>query len=499
MSEVRKVPGYGNWRRPASAGVWKFSAFTTYSFVVLFAVSMLIILFTNSLRYGGFLLAFGCTVLGVSSVRGESGRSVGDGLGDRVSFFRARRKGTDKYVSGLMNVDSRGSYRLPGVLAATSLFEACDAYGRRFAVLHHEQTGFFSVVLEVSPDGMALVDGDVIDSWVANWGQFLAELGQQVGLVQAQACIETAPDSGFGLRAEIEGNMAKDAHPLAKAMLEEVADSYPMGAAKICGYVTLTYASQVRPTAKARSVKEMCNELASQLPGLTSMLAASGAGNVNPLDGPGLAGLVRVAYDPDAQEVFSQAAYQAGKAPKIKWRDAGPGAAKAYWDRYRHEGATSITWAMCDAPRGVVRSNVLSSLLAPSSQIRRKRVTLVYRPIPVEKKAKMVDKDSSNASKRLQGNKKGVARLALEAANARQTADEEASGAGLEEFGMFVTATSSWDCAPNDVAAVVDNLAAAARIRLRRCWGLQDSAFAACLPLGIIPSEYSLLPTVMEE
>ena len=498
MSEVRKVPGYGNWRKPASAGVWKFSAFTTYSFVVLFAVSMLIILFTNSLRYGGSLLATGACALGVFSIHGRSGRSVGDALGDRMSFFRSRRAGTDKYVSGLLNVASRGSYRLPGILAASALFEARDAYGRLFAVLHHQQTGYYSVVLEVSPDGMALVDRDVIDNWVAQWGQFLAELGHQVGLVQAQACIETAPDSGFGLRAEIEGNMAQDAHPLAKAMLDEVADSYPVGAARIAGFVTLTYAGQARSTARARGVKEMCHELSSQLPGLTSMLSGAGAGNVRPLDGAGLSALVRVAYDPDSQDVFSRAAYEAGKAPKIRWKDAGPGASKAYWDRYRHEGATSITWAMCDAPRGVVRSDVLSSLLEPSSQIRRKRVTLVYRPIPAGKTATVVDKDYRNAAKRLQGNKKEVARLSLEAANAAQTASEEASGAGLEEFGMFVTATGAWDCSVDDVAAVVDNLASAARIRLRRCWGLQDSGFAACLPLGIVPSEYSLLPAVME-
>ena len=77
---------------------------------------------------------------------------------------------------------------------------------------------------------------------------------------------------------------------------------------------------------------------------------------------------------------------------------------------------------------------------------------------------------------------------------------EEASGAGLVNFGLLVTATVQ---AEEDLAraraAVETTLRASARLRLRPVYGAQDSAFAAALPLGIVLSDLLALPSDVRE
>ena len=83
--------------------------------------------------------------------------------------------------------------------------------------------------------------------------------------------------------------------------------------------------------------------------------------------------------------------------------------------------------------------------------------------------------------------------------SAAATASEEASGAGLVDFGMLVTATVNSQGELPDAAAVVDNLAASARITLRPVYGSQDSAFAAALPLGLVLPKHLKVPAQVRE
>src|SRR5690606_25845529 len=133
------------------------------------------------------------------------------------------------------------------------------------------------------------------------------------------------------------------------------------------------------------------------------------------------------------------------------------------------------TWAMTQAPRGNVQSRILSRLLAPHRDIARKRVTLLYRPVDAARAAAIVEADLRAAEFRLTATNKPAARDSMAARQAAATAGEEASGAGLVQFGMLVTATvTDLDKAP-DARAAIDNLGAIARLRLRPVYGSQDS------------------------
>ena len=111
----------------------------------------------------------------------------------------------------------------------------------------------------------------------------------------------------------------------------------------------------------------------------------------------------------------------------------------------------------------------------------------------------MVEADLRAAEFRLTSSNKPSARDALATRQARATASEEASGAGLVNFGMVVTATVTDPGDKADAVAAVDNLAGTGRLRLRPVYGSQDSAFAAALPLGLVLPKHLKVPAEFRE
>jgi hypothetical protein len=208
--------------------------------------------------------------------------------------------------------------------------------------------------------------------------------------------------------------------------------------------------------------------------------------------------VVRVAYDPAAAILIDEA-NAAGEPPEIPWTEVGPAAHQANWDSYRHDSAVSVTWMMSTAPRGNVPSSILTRLLAPHRDIARKRVTLLYRPIDAGRAAAIVDADARAASFNLTASDRPNARNFASVRAALATAEEEASGAGLVNFGVLVTATVTDPDRLSDARAAVDNLSATARLRLRPVYGSQDSAFAAALPLGLVLPKHLQVPAALRE
>src|ERR1019366_7884434 len=207
--------------------------------------------------------------------------------------------------------------------------------------------------------------------------------------------------------------------------------------------------------------------------GITQRLHGTGAGSARPLPAPELCEVIRSAYDPDAGRGIDDA-YAAGQIPKLTWAEVGPAAAEAAWGAYRHDAAVSVSWAMSQAPRGEVHASVLWKLLAPHREIAGKR----------------------NADFRVNSAQRPSEHSLREQRSALATAQEEARGAGLVDFGMLVTATVQGD-SPDRLAeaeAAVENLAATARISLRRMYGSQDSAFLAGLPLGLVLPRHLKVP-----
>jgi hypothetical protein len=486
---------YGNWRRVQSVGLLGLGMAGT---VLLFAgvlVSLVAMMVSLWLAAGCAAVTGLCLV--PLLVRDRHGRNVLQRLTARVAWAKGRSAGAYLYRSGPLSRVPKGRCSLPGVLAQMTAIEAKDAYGRPFALLRHPWVNHASIVLSCAPDGAALVDEADVDNWVAHWGAWLANLGNEPGLVGAQVVIESAPDSGARLRQEVYGHLAPDAHPLALEVMREAVEAAPAGSASVTCRIALTWSMASRVEGgKRRSLGEMALDIGQRVPSLAAGLAPTGAGPARAMTVAELAAALRVAYDPSVAKLVEDLG---AEAAGVEWEDAGPVGTQEAWDHYRHDGAPSVSWVMTEAPRGQVFSNVLANLLAPHPDIARKRVCLVYRPYDTAAGVRVVEADRRDAVFAASGRRVGRARdlISVEAAN--RSAEEEAVGAGVVRFGMFVTATVTDDQDLALAASVVDNLGTSARIRLRRAVGAQAATFAASLPLGLVTSAHLRVPQAMRE
>ena len=92
-----------------------------------------------------------------------------------------------------------------------------------------------------------------------------------------------------------------------------------------------------------------------------------------------------------------------------------------------------------------------------------------------------------------------AAGTALALAKARQSASEQASGAGLVRFSMLVTATVDDPAKLAQAAEVIDQLGPACQLRLRRCYFSQAAAFAAALGVGVVLPKHVTVPDVVRD
>ncbi|MCY0905816.1 SCO6880 family protein [Arthrobacter sp. H14-L1] len=497
ISTDYKEPSYGNWRVPRSAGLGNLGTIGTGIVMAGLLAGIISFALAGLLPGLAVLAVAGASAL-LLSVKDKHGQSVVDRVGTRLSFRLSRSSGTNLYRSGPLGVTAWGMYQLPGLAAKSTLYEFTDSYKRPFALLHVPTTSHYTVIFSTEPDGASLVDPEQVDAWVANWGGWLAGLADEAALDAAAVTVETAPDSGYRLRNEVMMNIDPDAPVFARAILGEVVDTYPEGSATVRAWVSLTFNAALRAGSRKRVPEDVARDLASRIPGLSARLQSTGAGIARPMSAQELCEVVRIAYDPPAALIIDQA-HAAGSPVSLTWGEVGPTAAQASWEDYRHDGAFSASWTMTGAPRGSVNSSVLSRLLAPHGDIDRKRISLLYRPMDSARAAAVVERDQNNANVRITSGNRPSARALVDARSAVQTAQEEAQGAGLVNFGLVVTATVTDKDRLPDAVAAIEQTSGTARVLLRRAYGAQDTAFAASLPLGLVLPKHSMLPAEIKD
>ena len=493
-TNAARTPTYGNWRRPRRAGLGPLGLIGT---VVLFGGLVVVLLASMISAQAAVVLAVPFTFLLVPlAIRTPDGRNAYGLLAVRIGWVRRKAQRRHLYVAGPLSARPGGRFRPPGLLSRVSMLEGRDPFDRPFGVLHHRHRNLYTVVLRCEPDGGSLVDPDQADTWVAMWGEWLSRLAHEPGLRGAAVVVETAPDSGTRLAAEVLTRISDDAPPAARAVMEEIVERYPEASSEMNTYVTLTYAAV---GAHRRDEEAMVADLALRLHSLLSGLVEAGGGAAEPLSAERIAEVVRVAYDPAVAPDVLQVRSQHGGSG-MDWADAGPAAAVESVTAYQHDSGLSRSWLLTLAPRGIVRSNVLRSLLDPVPGIRRKRVAIIYRPLDPGTAARIVESDRRSAQFMANSTRGLVrARAVSEVAAAEQAASEEAAGAGLVEFSLVATLTVDSAADLPDANVLMRNLAGVTRISLRPADRMQAAAFSCALPVGILPWEQTLLPYELQD
>ncbi|RBP98812.1 SCO6880 family protein [Bifidobacterium xylocopae] len=492
MGDAAGQRTYGNWLKPKTQGVIKGVGWLTS--MMVFAVALVILIFVVA---GQWITALATAGLGFAAIflistKDKHNISQGSKILARIGWWSAKRRRENMWRAGTLGSGPVGSVMLPGILGRVTVSEAADSYGRKFALIYCPRQQTYTVVFSASPMGEDLVDPEQVDVWVARWGLMKADMADEPGLKHFGVTIETHPANPLQLKQEVESQAVGKASPFSLAVLSDVVESYPQGSSDVKAYLFFTYSASRKGSGRRKKRDEIIQDIAPRLGHLSQRVEASGAAACWPMDMQALCRYVRVAYDSKAQADLDQA--DALRQPVVlDWSQCGPMAAEASWDSYLHDGDLSVTWEMTQAPRGVVRSNILTRFLAPQRDLVSKRVTWLYKPIPPEDTPDVVDKDVTVADYEMSA-KRPTARARRRKRAAEQTADEQAAGAGVENFACLATATIADSSAKQDVMATVEALGASSRLRLRPVYGSQDSAFAACLPLGLDTKEYTALP-----
>ena len=480
------VRTYGGWRRPVSYGFLNLTL--TQSLGALVGVGIVFILGLNrgiTWAAGGAILlaAWGWVI----TTKDKHQVNLIDRAEEKIVFGLNKAKGNTVFRGGALAPTKKTSQRLvlPGILSGCKVSEYVDSWNRSFALVEHPNNTA-AVVIRLTPAGSNLVDQETVDIQVAYWGQWIGDLSNESGITGASITIESLPDLGGRLNREVTSRRAANCPQVAGEVIEGVLDE-STGSNQVRVWVTLTFSLAALGGRKNKEIAG--REIASRLPGLTQGLVAAGGGATHLVTVNELARLVRSAYDPDSEELFDQA-LAAGQTINLDWSQSGPVFAQADFSAYRHDGAVSRVWTMTCPPRGAVQSAVLSRLLEPNRDVQRKRVTILYQPMDAAKAPSVVERDLNHARANAAGARPS-ARSINELAAASEVASEEASGAGLVDFAMIITATTTPDHL-EDTSVTVQALAAASRLLIRPAYGAQDSGFALGLPLGLHPVNASV-------
>jgi len=347
-------------------------------------------------------------------------------------FQVARRRG------GLSHRSS-ASGRLPGVLADTEVVDAADAAGKPVGLLWSPGRRTLTAAVPLEPLGPDLVDSDDLGGWVSGWSDWLAHLGYSPLLEHVAVTIRTSPT----------GQPART----------------------VLG-ITVGHA--------ARSALDRATAALFDAVGAARTLAACGMSVLEPLSPEEMMTWVRHGFDPAA----------AGTA--VAAADMRPTAVDEGWETYRHDGWLSAAYAWHEPPGEAITPAGLARFLGPAEY--HKSVTMVFTPVPAHEAAREVDGQAQAALFRREYRRRlgrdETARDAVDLQRARRTAEEQAVGAGIVDVGLFAVASTRDPASLASAAADLENRAGEARLRLRRCYGEQERAFACVLGVGFVPGRW---------
>lgn len=480
---------YGNLTIPKSKGLLGLSMTTFLALLV----GIVFVMFIYFIKWWAGLLAAVLLVLAIlpTVIPGGNGRTAWEVFMLKRGQRKAKKAKSNILLNGPAGKTPLGDFRLPGIGAQSEVSDFRTGFGTPFALVSIPSTAHHSVVLEVHPTGNELVDQSRIDSQVAHWGGWLAYLGTSTGIVGASVVVETSIDSGLRLRRSVLSSVDENASDFGQATAGELAKGFGQATPAISTRVTITWTG--KENGRKRSREEMATEISNVLPSLIDGLQTTGAGSsVRPCTSQDLTDYVRSAYDPTVASDIEEQRAQGGTG--LTWDQAGPAFHATELGHYYHDRAVSVSWTLGGQPKGTFYDTSLARLLAPERKVARKRVALLYRPIPAERATLIADRRVRNANFVARNAKTNTAVANSAQRAAQQMANEEAAGAGITLFGMVVTATVLDEEDLPSAKQMIMSQSAQARLRMRVALGSQDTAFVAGLPLGIVLPEHTTIP-----
>ncbi|QXJ25896.1 hypothetical protein AGRA3207_007464 [Actinomadura graeca] len=452
---------------------------TRQSVMVATAAVIPLLAFAATGPWPALITAAPAALVALAAVTRRGGVLVMDLAIARIRWQRAHWRGETSY-RGQVFAPLPRAWDLPGVLAPCTLVAVHEpGHPAPVGVVWNQHSGHMSATVLLSPAGALLADMATIDNQVSSWGDLLSSLADDDSIHHAAVTIELVPHAGVQLADHLATRIAPGAPHLARQVLGELVAAAPRSACQLRARLTLTLDTAA---ARHRTAARAAADVVRTLGGLP--ISAAGADVLRRATPADLVRAVRTAFDPAAEDA-PPGAWNTG------WADAGPITAEDHLDHYHHDGAYSQSWALLAAPRQRVAHDVLFPLCKPGRFTR--RVTLMYQTLGRDEAGAVLEREANVAAARDYARRKSqrdpTARENADRDRALRAAQQEARGAGLVQFALYVTTTTARQRDLDEARQEVQRAAGDCRLKLRLARGGQAACFAAGLPIPFFPPD----------
>ena len=393
------------------------------------------------------------------------------------------RRFRSRLPSSGLGIDRPPPLELPAELRGVELVTV-EHHGRAIGALAERRGRLLTAVLACQALSFALLDPEVQERRLAQWGMVLATAAS-APIRRMQWIERTAPAQGDELARWLHSardpSLAARGTPVVESYLELIGQS-----TQVTRDHEILIAVQL-DTARLPGRRELVHEqLIEQVGQLARGLEAAEIRVLGALSCGQLARVLHTGFDPYARDDLAALDAISGGDRSLADHAAGPIAALEAWDHYRCDGALHATYWISGWPRIDVSPMFMDALLAESGAVR--TVAVTFEPVPPERSARDVeaaitrDRADSELRRRFGQSETARQRQAQEAAARREA--ELAAGHGEVRFSGFVTVSGRDEGELRRACAEVHRHAARARLELRRMYGQQAQAFTFTLPLA---------------
>jgi hypothetical protein len=481
-----KAPLYGNPLRSGSIrlGGW----FPVRAGVILVVTALVVLICFQTKEFIlGLLIAVGVvTYVAIFEIP--------FGAEDITLMTRARRRfthlqrvdsGETLFLGSTFTAQNKG-LALPGVLSTLKVRDEVDGLGNPVQLIHHTRADQLSVTIESAPAGISMNTQAKTTDLVSNYASWLSSLSGENGLRGAQVVIDSVFESSAPLAESILSNLKPDAPAVAQQIARESAGMLPERVATVRAYTVLGY----KISELADDVDGAAAEVLSMIPRHLKALSAAGAGVSQVMADADYADMLYTAYDPRRNAEVAQEIKD--KIPAFRsFEGAGP----AYFNSSHprvvfHDGVASMTIMMTEPSKSKITDHSFEKLFAPNRNFLRKRVSLIYRPVPASAQHARVNNASRATTTEVSSKKRRTAFDKKKKAAAEAAMNQAAEGAVIQEWALMVTVTfeptrAAQRTAENELKALMGGM--------KWCFAdfSADAAFHQTLPLGLFPWAYA--------
>ena len=481
-------PRYGNSIRVGTTRIAGFIPFPT--FIILLASFLIgfIFIILEQFIFGIVFIVVAAFLLAILGIPfGSSDRTLVMRVLARIRHNRRVADGEATFVNNhLSDRSAEDLMGLPGALHTIKPVKALDGLGSEVELLHHSAVDMATVTFACSPRGVALQTQEDTDMQVGSFSGFLGSLASEGGLLGASVTVDSILKSSVPMAEAALESIDPYAPAASKQIYRETIGSMPLSVSNVLTYVTLGWQlSELDDDTEGAYA-----EIVSRLPGHESRLQAAGAGPMHAMNDPEYGDLMYTAYNP-ARESEVERDIQNDRPVVRHFEKSGPDFIDATHPRVvLHDGVASMSVMMLIPDPGKKTEKTYRRLFEPSKHFLRKRVTMLYRPIPVSQSRSRINNAERTSATELSSQRHVTQFDTVKAQGVQATMNQMTRGALVHEWALMVTVTfepsrAAQREAENEIKAMMGGM------KYHFVDYAADAAFHQTLPLGIFPWVYA--------